>query len=203
MKTYIQLFLLFILPIVFLIPEKIPSLLKGATLILVIAITVFISIKEKLSAKELGFRTDNLKQSFVPYGVFTLTAVLVVILLSNLLHKQPLSQWWTYSHLQWGFLPISFVQEFIYRSFAQTKLQKIMKPIWAILVATILYSFIHVLWKDPLILALSFAGGIGFGYLWYKYPNLYLLTISHAILNFLIIYLGFFPWLITSFFNLH
>jgi uncharacterized protein len=202
MKIYFELFGLLTLPLILLLPKTIPLSIKGATIVLLVVIIIILSINEKLSPKELGLRTDNLKESLLPYSIFTAIGVVVMILLSQTLHKEPITRWWTYSHLQWAFLPISAVQEFVYRAFAQTKLQKVANASVAILIAAALYSGMHILWKEPLILIMTFIGGIGWGYLWNKHPNLILLTLSHTILNFLVVYLGFFPWLITDFFNL-
>lgn len=201
MKLYLEIFLLFVLPVLLIVSGFIPLNQRGIVLIAVVVLTVFVSVIEKIPLKTLGVRTDNLKKSFVPYLLFTLAGVVGLFILSQIFGKSPLPKWWTYSHLQWAFLPISIVQEFGYRAFLQTKLQKLLAPWQAILLTTLLYSGMHILWKDPLIILMTFFGGLGWGYLWYKYPNLYLISISHAILNFMAIYFNFFPWLVTDFFS--
>lgn len=201
-KIYWQLLFLLVIPVLLLVLGFFSLNIRGYILATVVVLTMLLAFKERMSLKELGIRTDNIKQSILPYTLFTLVGTIGLFILSSSLGKNPLSNWWTYSHLQWAFLPISLVQEFVYRAVFQTKLQKVMKPIKAILIVTVLYSGMHILWKDPLILTMTFFGGLAWGYLWYKYPNLYLITLSHAILNFLAIYLGFFPWLITEFFSL-
>lgn len=200
MNLFLQIFLLLIFPVLLLIFRLIPLNLRGAVLVVVVLATVYLIFKEKMKAKSLGFRTDNFKQSLLPYTAFTLLSLVVLASLVVILGKKPLDNWWTYSHLQWAFLPISFVQEFVYRAYFQTKLQKVLQPSLAILITATLYSAMHVLWKDPLIIALTFGSGLGWGYLWYKYPNLYLISLSHTVLNYLIILFGFFPWLITEYF---
>lgn len=200
MKLYLEVFLLFVLPVLLIVGGFIPLNQRGTVLITVVILIVFVSILQKIPLKTLGIRTDNLKKSFIPYFLFTLAGAIGLFILSQILDKSPLPEWWTYSHLQWAFLPISIVQEFGYRAFLQTKLQKLLVPWQAILLTTLLYSGMHVLWKDPLIILMTFIGGLGWGYLWYKYPNLYLISISHTILNFLAIYFNFFPWLVTEFF---
>lgn len=201
-KIYWQLLFLLIIPVLILVFGLAPLSIRRYILDVVVVGTVVLAFVEKISLKDLGIRTDNLKQSFFPYTLFTISGVVILFFLSSSLGKTPLSNWWNYSHLTWAFLPISLVQEFVYRAVFQTKLQKAMKPMSAILIITFLYSGMHILWKDPLILIMTFGAGLGWGYLWYRYPNLYLITISHALLNFLAIYLGFFPWLVTEFFSL-
>lgn len=202
MRTYLQILLFLVFPVLLLALGLVPLNQRGTVLVVVIAATVLLSFLERIPAKELGIRTNNFKKTLAPYTIFTLIGVGGLFLLSQLFYKSPLPNWWTYSHLQWAFLPISAVQEFVYRAFYQTKLQKLISPWKAILVTTLLYSGMHILWKGPLILAMTFGGGLAWGYLWYKYPNFYLITLSHTVLNFLAIYLGFFPWLVTEFFNL-
>ena len=202
MKLTLQILIFTVLPVLVLVFGLVPLNLRGFVLALVVLGAVGLAIYEKMPLKELGFRTDNLKRSLIPYGVFTLVSALGLIGLANLLGIQPIANWWTNSHLQWAFLPISAAQEFGYRAYFQTKLQKKINPYLAIFIMATLYSGMHILWRNPLIMAMTFVGGIAWGYLWYKYPNFYLLTISHSILNFLAIFLGFFPWLVTEFFNL-
>jgi len=189
------------LPVIIFLTDIVPNPVKGSTIIFIVIGTIALSVIEKIPKKELGIRVDNIKKSALPYALFTILAVFSLLILSKLLNKQPLANWWTYPSLQWVFLPISFIQEFVFRAFFQTKLQKILNPTLAIALAAFLFASIHILWRDPLILLLALLGGLGWGYLWYKYPNLWLITISHAAVNFTIIFLGFFPWTVTDFFK--
>lgn len=148
--------------------------------------------------KDIGLRTDNIRTALIPYGLFTLVGAFFIVILALIMNKQPLPFWWTNPHQQGFFLVVSIAQEFIFRSLIQTQLQKLITPAKAILVVAILYSGAHIFWMDPLILFLTFMAGLGWGYLWWKYPNLYLISVSHSIFNFLIVYFGFFTWLLTD-----
>lgn len=200
MKIYLQLFIYLVLPVLLLVLGILPLDFRGYLLATVVILTIFLAFKDRMSLKELGL--TNVSRGFVPYLLFTLVGVIAAILFASLFQKTQLPNWWMYSHLQWAFLPISFAQEFVYRAVFQTKLQKVMKPLTAIIITSLLYSGMHMLWQDPLILLMAFFGGLAWGYLWYRYPNLLLITISHSILNFSVICLGFFPWLVTEFFEL-
>ena len=189
---FLQIFLLLILPIVLIVTNIIPFDKREWPLIFIVLATAFLAIWEKMSLKELGIRIDNLRQGLLPYAFFTVVGSVVLIGIAILSHKELFPNWWTFYHLQWAFLPISAVQEFVYRGYFQTKLQKVVSPIWAILTVAFLYSGMHILWKDPLILVLTFIGGLAWGYLWYKYPNLILISISHAILNYIAVLFQFF-----------
>jgi len=193
MKVFIKLLIFLVFPVLLLISGVVPVNQRLIVLLIMILGIVVMAIIERVPVQTLGFRVDNLKEAIIPYGVFTVLGVLFLVGLSFGLNKQPLPNWWTLIHLQWLFLPISAFQEFGYRAYFQTKLQKTVNPYLAIFIITILYSGMHILWKNPLVLAMSFFGGLGWGYLWYKHPNFYLISLSHSILNFLAVYLGFFP----------
>lgn len=202
MNVFFETLFLIVIPVGLLVLNVIPLNLRGGVLGVVVLITLVLAFIQKLSPKnDLGIRTDNFKKSLLPYAVFTIIGIVSLFVLASLLNKHVLPQWWTYPHLQWAFLPISVAQEFVFRAFLQTKIQRVINPFLAIFIIALMYSGIHLLWKDPLIMGMTFVAGLGWGYLWYKYPNFYLLSISHTILNFLAIYLGFFPWLVTDFYK--
>jgi len=102
--------------------------------------------------------------------------------------------------LQWAFLPISAAQEFIYRAYFQLSCKKYQSS-WAIIIVSFCIRASYTL-GDPLILLMTFVAGLGWGYLWHKYPNFYLITLSHTVLNFIAVLFGFFPWLITAYFKI-
>jgi membrane protease YdiL (CAAX protease family) len=56
-----------------------------------------------------------------------------------------------------------------------------------------LFALIHIIYiNTDIVLPLTFIGGIGFAVMYYKYPNLVMISISHTILNFTAMILGFF-----------
>lgn len=170
----------------------IPFGYRELTLAIIVITVSFFALREKMSLKSLGIRKDNIKSAFLPYFLFTMAGGVTLYLLAIFLQKESFPRWWEFYHLQFAFLPISIVQEFIYRSFFQTKLEKIISPFWTISTIAVLYAGMHILWRDPLILFLTFFAGIAWGYLWYKFPNLLLISLSHAILNFIAVYYQFF-----------
>lgn len=66
-------------------------------------------------------------------------------------------------------------------------------PAALILTNAVLFTFLHAVFPNYLInLPLAFVGGIAFASMYYKYPNLWLIMISHAVLNFVAVWYGFF-----------
>lgn len=136
--------------------------------------------------KEIGARADNLKRAAVPYILFTLVGVVAIIIVARLLGKQPVAEWWSYSHFLYLFIPISFVQELAFRSYLMSKLQRLVSKPWVVIALNgFLFALMHIIYSDPLLLfPVGLAAGIGFAAMWYYYPNLWLITISHMVLNF-------------------
>ena len=52
------------------------------------------------------------------------------------------------------------------------------------------YAFIHVIYGDPLILAATLAIGIAWGTIYLRYPNLWGVTLSHAVIGVVSILVG-------------
>ena len=95
--------------------------------------------------------------------------------------------------LAWS-LPIAIVQEFLYRGFLMRELRLTRMRIAAVIIVNaLLFTFLHIIYNPPLIiLPMTLIGGIGFAWMYTRYPNLVLIAISHSILNFFAIWCGFF-----------
>ncbi|MEA3398924.1 MAG: CPBP family intramembrane glutamic endopeptidase, partial [Patescibacteria group bacterium] len=88
----------------------------------------------------------------------------------------------------------SVLQEVVFRGVLMHMLRRAFKsPFFIIILNAALFALIHILYADAkVILPLTFLAGICFSWLYYKYPNLILISISHTILNFTAMILGFF-----------
>jgi membrane protease YdiL (CAAX protease family) len=152
--------------------------------------------QEKWSLKKLGLRFDNLKKCATPYLLFTLFGTLGILLLATVLKRGVVSNWWMLQHFQYKFLIVSFVQELAFRGFLIPRLKSIfVSPKAVILINALLFAFIHIVFPQPLqLLPLGMIGGIGFATIYYYYPNLLLITASHAVLNFFVVLFCFFSF---------
>jgi len=72
------------------------------------------------------------------------------------------------------------LQEFIFRGVLQKALYRI-GTARAIFITSAVYGLIH--YPDPLLIVLTFAAGLAWGYSYYKHPNLLGPVISHAVLG--------------------
>jgi membrane protease YdiL (CAAX protease family) len=184
-----ELFLIFVLPIFLLLNGSIP-LEHRKWLFLPVLLLISLSIwreKSNWSWKKLGLRSDNLKKSFLPYLIGTLFGVVVLIGLALLLRRSPAHGWYLEPHFQFFFLLSSAFQEFTYRGYLVPKLEKMFtSSALQVLVNALLFTFLHSFFPNPqLVLPLTFIAGLVFTVVYKKYPNLYLITLAHSVLNFI------------------
>jgi membrane protease YdiL (CAAX protease family) len=187
--NFLELFLIFVFPILLLLTGVVPLSSRHVLVFFVLALVAF-SIwqdKERWSWKRLGLRTDNLTRSMIPYTLVTSLGIGGLFILAIVLNKTPTANWISQPHFQLGFFLISAFQEFIFRGFLVPKLDSMVQSkILQLIINASLFSFLHVIFPNPLlILPLMFISGLVFVWIYKKYPNLYLITISHAILNFI------------------
>jgi membrane protease YdiL (CAAX protease family) len=141
----------------------------------------------------LNIRFDNLKRTLLPYAAFTALGVIILAGIMKMFGMQNVAMNPYVLFFEWS-IPIGVVQEFLYRGFLMRELHRIYASTTIIIaVDALLFMFLHVLYNPPfLILPLMFFSGIGFAWMYEKYPNLFLIALSHGILNFFAIKYGFF-----------
>lgn len=90
---------------------------------------------------------------------------------------------------------LSFVQEFLYRSYLFRLWNDISRHAWLIiLVNVIVFTYMHTIFPNwEIVLPLTGIGGILFAVMYHNYPNFWLISLMHFVLNFAALYLGFFP----------
>ena len=190
----LQIFVVFILPI-FLINFGLLALkYRSAMLISLVTILVAIVITEKWTPSMLGFDLHRIKKYILPYMVFTILGILVATTFGEQMGREELDKWWQYNHFIYGFFIVSLFQEIAYRGYLVPALGKLIsRPIYILIANAILFTFLHSIFPNPIIgLPLAMIGGLGFAYMYMKYPSLILITLSHALINFFVVLYGFF-----------
>ncbi len=180
-----------ILPVLLIYSGVIPFQYRNLVLGVLVITVVIGMYTEKMSMQEIGIRTDNLKSTLLPYLLATVVGSYMIIWYAQISGKIAVDRWWEIPYLQFAFIPTSAVQEFLYRGFFQTQYQKFSKPVVAIVLTAMLYSFMHILWHSGEFIVLTLIAGLVWGVLWYKFPNLIWISASHSVLNFLINYFGY------------
>jgi membrane protease YdiL (CAAX protease family) len=189
-----QIIFVFIVPIVLINTGIIPVTYRVLTLVVLVTVLFILLIKEKWTFKMLGFKKEFSLKEVLVYTIFTLLGVLVITQLGEHIGREELTQWWKHPHFLYLFFVVSLFQEMAYRGYLMPALGKITSsPIRIILTNAALFTFLHSIFPNYLInLPLAFIGGIGLALIYRRYPNLILIVICHAVLNFFAVLYGFF-----------
>lgn len=189
-----QIFIIFILP-VFILYFKILPLNWRIVLLTVSAIFIYgIIHHEKWTHEEMGLHLNNFKKALPFYLSFTIIAFCFLFLIAWKFNIPDIDTR-IFIIKSWAFfIPVSLFQEFAFRSFLIPRLKAIFSDkITIILVNAVLFTLIHIIYPNLGVgLPLAFISGIFFAWLYLKYPNFLLISISHAILNITAVLLGFF-----------
>ena len=191
-KTATQLSTLFVLPVLLIIFGVIPVEFRFFVLLAIIVLATAVIVIEKWTLKDLGIRLDNIKKSASSYLLLTAFATVAIVVLARLLNHNTQNIFGNI-HFQYGFIILSFLQEFLFRSFLIPKLKVLTaSPTLIIIVNGLLFGFIHIIYPNPLSLfILSSLLGAGFAAVYFYRPNLILATVAHAIINFVAVFYCF------------
>ena len=175
----------FYLPVVLLwigiIPFRYRFMVICGALAAMIAYTVF----RKLRWHDLGFRCDTLTRSFFwNIGVSLLFLGLLYLMHSTGLIKKETTPFWPAFFIVY-ILVLSPAQEFFFRSilFAELTRMRPGAPGLIILISSLSFCFLHIIYQRPLMMLITLLMGIVWGVIYYRYPNFWGVTFSHAVLG--------------------
>ncbi len=189
----VQIFVIFILPVLLLYFNIVPTSWR-MVLLAISALSIYgIIHHEHWSHEEMGIRHDNFKKAWPYYFFFTVLGFTALLFLEHKFKIPNVDTELFFIKTFIFFLPVSFFQEFAFRSFLMPRLQSIFKSNFTIiLINALLFTLIHIIYPSlGVILPLVFVSGILFAWLYLKFPNLILVSVAHAILNVTAILLGF------------
>ena len=183
----------FIIPIILIITGVIPIEYRIIVLSVVVSALFIILIAEKWTLRMLGFRMPT-KKEMLGYTIFTFVGVIAISQLGAHIGTSTVTIWWQQPHFLYLFFIVSVLQELAYRGYLMPALASVERsPLAIILTNAVLFAFLHAIFPNYLTnLPLAFVGGIAFAAIYYKYPNLVLIMLSHAVLNFVAVWYGFF-----------
>lgn len=193
-ELFLQILLVFIIPIFLIKGGIIPLQLRSLILISVVFVLLLVLLKEKWTLPMLGIQKAPIKKYFVHYAVFTAIGVVIISQLGEKIGYEELAQWWQHKHFLYLFFIVSLFQEIAYRGYLIPALIKLSRsPLSVIVCNTLLFTLLHTIFPNLLVnLPLALLGGFGFAILYMKYPNLPLIIVSHSVLNFVAVLYGFF-----------
>ena len=141
--------------------------------------------------RELGIRRDTFLSSLAVNGA--ITVLVATALLAghgyDLIRAPTIPQWSAFFPLYVAvFCP---AQEFACRGVMFAELNRMRAvPTVQICFSALIYSFIHIIYHDPLTLLATLVIGIVWGAAYWFRPNLVTISLSHAILGFISILVG-------------
>jgi len=190
-KVILIVFFAYILPVLLVFLELIPFSWRFYVLILAAMVVVVIAYLYRFSLVELGFTGNNLGKSLKAIALPTLISA-GLMFVYYLTHGSRLDN----SAYQWIFYLFfvgvsSPIQEFLYRGFLFGIFKRAKFAPWLqIILSTLLYSFVHLIYRDIPTLVFTFIIGIYWGWNYAKFRNLYSIIISHSLLGAISILVG-------------
>lgn len=194
--VWVQILYLYIIPVLLLYFDVLPGDLVNLRFIVLFIVCVFLFgiVKHaKWTWNDVGIFKDFLKD-ITPYALFTIGSIGFLFWLFEISNYIPMFEWWRNVKFLLLFIPISVLQEVALRGILMNMLRRAFKsPIFIIILNSSIFALIHIIYLNAtFVLPFTFIAGLGFAWMYYKYPNLILISISHAILNFVGMILGFF-----------
>ncbi len=181
------LIIIFIIPPIGIKFNFIPSspLTNFITLAVCTLACVLIMLKERWDLYEwdIKAKTGTIKVYIKPYIWFTFFGLIFILVMKNILSLKYATDLFEKKYFWYLLIFICFLQVLSYRTFLFKKLGILVQDQKKLIVLnTIIFTTMHVMFSWKFII-ICFLGGLGFGYMYYNYPSLLLMTISHSILN--------------------
>ncbi|HEY5589108.1 MAG TPA: CPBP family intramembrane glutamic endopeptidase [Candidatus Paceibacterota bacterium] len=191
--VWLQILYLYLIPILLLYYKVISSNLRIVMLLLITVLIYGITRYEKWNNKDFGIRKDW-KKYFWQYLIFTVGGVIFLLLMEELEIGKPFLNWWTNAKFLILFIPLSVIQEILFRGILMNMFRRVFSsPAFIIILNASIFSLMHIIYLNSyFVLPVTFIAGIGFAWMYYKYENLILISASHTVLNFVGMILGFF-----------
>ncbi|MFA7244628.1 MAG: CPBP family intramembrane glutamic endopeptidase [Candidatus Magasanikbacteria bacterium] len=154
---------------------------------ILIMLRIFQLYRRGIITKEDDFQeSKHIIKSFGVYSIFTVFALLVIFSIKDFLDLP----YWLVNDEPWLFILLhAFLQELIYRTYLINRLKIIFNNTFIItFFGAFVFAGIHLLLPFSLtVIILTFISGFFWSFIYQKYPSLVFVTISHFLLNWVLI----------------
>ena len=129
------------------------------------------------SARDVGFRWDNFVAAVKLLLLPTLAAIVIVVLVSRNLSPRDPGRW------RFLLVPLwALFQQYALQGYINRRAQIIFGTGWtSAIVVGLLFAVIHL--PNPVLFALTLAGGTIWAFIYQRTPNLFALALSHAVVS--------------------
>jgi membrane protease YdiL (CAAX protease family) len=180
------------LPIVLIWLGVIPFAYRFHVLAAVLCNFVLYGLCRRYRFSELGLTLQGSRNSLLANALFCAVGCLGLYLVQKAGLLMPREHSYSLTSFLLYILFLAPVQEFIFRGilFAEMQRCRIVDPCIVLLVSTVTFSFLHIIYGHPPLLLITFVGGLVWGILYLRWPSLLGVSMSHALLGAFAMFLG-------------
>ena len=189
-QNHILIFIFFLagtlyIPVTLIWTGVIPFRYRFAVMFCILTVMVSYVWLRKFRWSDLGFRRDTLKQSLMWNLGMSLLFLSLLYLLHNagLIGKATIHFWPLF--FVFYILILTPAQEFFFRSFLFAEMGNFRhRWHWSIVaMSSLSFCFLHIIYQNPMMMLVTFFMGLIWSIIYYKYPNFWGVTLSHAMLG--------------------
>jgi uncharacterized protein len=189
-QNHILIFMIFLagtlyLPVTLIWMGIIPFQYRFAVMFCILAVIASYVRLRKIRWSDLGFRRDTLKKSIIwNFGTSLLFLFLIYLLHDTGRMGKATIQFWPLFFIFY-ILILTPAQEFFFRSLLFAEMLNLRnKHRWSVIILSSLsFCFLHIIYQHPLMLLMTFFMGLIWSIIYFKYPNFWGVTLSHAMLG--------------------
>jgi uncharacterized protein len=191
-KFFLFIFSIFYVPAILIWTQILPFEYRFHSFFFVLVCFLFYCSRRRYSFHELGFRTDNLGTSLRWNLLFCILGGAGLCLTHKIgyLHSTNAT---SLPHVYAVYIFfLGPVQEVIFRGilFAEMQRLRTINRKWILLISTLSFCFLHIIYRYPPLLIITFISGLAWGIIYMKWRNIWGIALSHSVLGALAMFLG-------------